>query len=40
MPDDYGKRLTAEEIRDLLAYLARQTARTAESASKAHTKTP
>jgi cytochrome c oxidase cbb3-type subunit 3 len=29
MPDDYGKRLSRDEIRDLLAYLARQTARTA-----------
>jgi putative heme-binding domain-containing protein len=40
MPDDYGKRLSAEEVRDVLAYLARQTARTSESSSRAHTDTP
>jgi cytochrome c oxidase cbb3-type subunit 3 len=28
MPDDYAKRLSREELRDLLAYLARQTTRT------------
>jgi len=28
MPDDYARRLTPDEIRDLLAFLARQTART------------
>lgn len=27
MPDDYAKRLSADEMRDLLAYLARQTTR-------------
>jgi cytochrome c oxidase cbb3-type subunit III len=31
MPDDYANRLTRDEMRDLLAYLARQTARTPES---------
>jgi putative heme-binding domain-containing protein len=31
MPDDYAKRLTREEMRDLLAYLARQTTRDPES---------
>ena len=30
MPDDYDKRLTQEELRDLLAYLAQQTARPAD----------
>jgi cytochrome c oxidase cbb3-type subunit III len=30
MPDDYGKRLSRQELRDLLAYLARQTAREAQ----------
>ena len=35
MPDDYAKRLSAEELRDLLAYLARQTARTGTSTAAA-----
>lgn len=38
MPDDYAKRLTREELRDLLAYLARQTARTPESIAAKETK--
>ena len=38
MPDDYGKRLTHEEMRNLLAYLARQTTRTSESAPAKETK--
>jgi len=31
MPEDYAKRLSREELRDLLAFLARQTARTQEA---------
>ena len=27
MPDDFGKRLSSQELRDLLAYLARQSVR-------------
>jgi len=38
MPDDYAKRLSREELRDLLAYLARQTARTPESIAAKETK--
>jgi putative heme-binding domain-containing protein len=38
MPDDYAKRLSRDELRDLLAYLARQTARTSESISAKETK--
>jgi putative heme-binding domain-containing protein len=38
MPDDYAKRLTRDEMRDLLAYLARQTARTPESIAAKETK--
>jgi putative heme-binding domain-containing protein len=37
MPDDYQKRLSADEIRDLLAYLARQTSRTLETTPTART---
>jgi hypothetical protein len=36
MPDDYAARLTTEELRDLLAYLARQSARPAERAPAEH----
>jgi putative heme-binding domain-containing protein len=34
MPGDYGKRLTADELRDLLAYLAHQVARPQGKVSK------
>lgn len=33
MPDGYAKRLSSDELRDLLAYLARQSTRTPESAA-------
>jgi cytochrome c553 len=32
MPDDYATRLSAEEMRDLLAFLARQSVRAPEPA--------
>ena len=38
MPDDYAKRLSRDEMRDLLAYLSRQTARTPESIAAKETK--
>lgn len=34
MPKDYGKRLTKEQINDLVSYLSRQSLRPAEAASK------
>jgi cytochrome c oxidase cbb3-type subunit III len=34
MPGDYGKRLTSDELRDLLAYLAHQVARPQGKVSK------
>lgn len=37
MPDDYGTRLTREELRDLLAYLAKQTSRPADPTTTAST---
>ena len=37
MPDDYDKRLTREELRDLLAYLSQQTSRPADQTTSAST---
>jgi putative heme-binding domain-containing protein len=37
MPDDYDKRLTREELRDLLAYLSQQTSRPADPTTTAST---
>jgi len=37
MPADYGKRLTKDELRDLLAFLAHQTSRPADNSSTGQT---